>query len=536
MAAIPDLAAERKLSPIVETNEGQVQGLISNGVTKFLGIPYAAPPVGNLRWRPPVDHAPWTNVLRTTRFAPICAQTTTLGVFSGPPNKNQNCLYLNVFTPNLNPSALLPVIVYIHGGGNYDGETPGLDGSKLASQGKVVVVTMEYRLNLMGFLAHPALDNEGHLFGNYGILDQQAALKWVQLNIARFGGNEDNVTVGGQSSGAIDTMINLVSPRATGLFDRAICQSACLADYPLATKAAAETVGVAFAVAAGCGSGAGPAVAKCLRNLSAAKIEELAGTASAPSKFTISSGIVDGQIVPDEPLTLLKSGRFNRVPLMNGSTKDEMNFFLAITEYWSNRDNALRMPLTAEQYLDDVNTSFVSPAYSDGTAAKVLALYPLTAFRSPQLAWDRVASDTRVCSVRRLDQILAPQIPVYTYEFSDITAPSYFPDMPGMKLEAYHTADIQYLFPLWHGGPRGIQQALNRQQRKLSGQMVSAWANFARAGNPNGTGNRPWPRYAITAGAPAWLIEDVPDFSSLTDRQYSLLHHCAFWDSAGPRL
>src|SRR5258708_11586999 len=203
---------EKKLSPVVETKEGPVQGFIANDVTAFLGIPFAEPPVGNLRWRPPKDPAPWTNVRKATEFAPICALITTLGVFSGAPNNNEDCLYLNVFTPDLNPSARLPVIVWIHGGGNVDGETPGYDGSKLASQGKTVVVTMEYRLNLMGFLAHPALDNEGHLFGNYGILDQQAVLKWVERNIPRFGGDKDNVTVGGQSAGATHTRTPLPSP------------------------------------------------------------------------------------------------------------------------------------------------------------------------------------------------------------------------------------------------------------------------------------------------------------------------------------
>jgi para-nitrobenzyl esterase len=265
VAAGPDQATERKLSPVVETKEGPVQGLISNGVTEFLGIPYAEPPVGNFRWQPPKDHAPWTGVLKATEFAPICALITTLGVFSGAPNNNEDCLYLNVFTPDLNPSARLPVIVWIHGGGNVDGETPGYDGSKLASQGKTVVVTMAYRLNLMGFLAHPALDNEGHLFGNYGILDQQAVLKWVERNIAKFGGDKDNVTVGGQSAGAVDTGLHMVSPRAAGLFHRGICQSFCPA-FTLPTKAAAEATGVAFAVAAGCGlrhrSGRSPMLAQ----------------------------------------------------------------------------------------------------------------------------------------------------------------------------------------------------------------------------------------------------------------------------------
>ncbi len=530
VAAEPGQTAEKKLSAVVETKEGPVQGFIVNGVTEFLGIPYAEPTVGDLRWRPPKDHAPWSNVLKATEFAPTCALITTLGVFSGPQNNNEDCLYLNVFTPDPNPSARLPVIVWIHGGGNVDGETPGYDGSKLASQGKTVVVTMEYRLNLMGFLAHPALDNEGHLFGNYGILDQQAVLKWVERNIARFGGDKDNVTVGGQSAGAVDTGIHMLSPLAAGLFHRGICQSFCQA-FTLPTKEAAEATGVAFAEAAGCGSGTGPEVAQCLRNLPAAKVEELAGTASTQGKFISGRGLVDGQIIPDQPLTLFANGRFNHVPLINGNTTDETNFGLAITEYFSNTDNALRTPPTAEQYLNYVNTTYAPPAYPDGTAAKVLALYPLSAFKTPQLAWDRVGTDSGICNQRRLDKILAPQIPVYAYEFADKTAPFFFPEMPGMEALAYHTADIQYLFPLWHGGPLGTPYPLNRQQTVLSDQLVSAWSNFARTGNPNGSGNSPWPRYTASADAPAWLIQDVSGLSTLTDAQYAALRHCDFWDS-----
>jgi para-nitrobenzyl esterase len=521
---------EKKLSAVVETKEGPVQGFISNDVTKFLGIPYAEPPVGNLRWQPPKDHAPWTNILKATEFAPICALITTGGPFSGPTNNNEDCLYLNVFTPDLNPSARLPVIVWIHGGGNVNGETPDYDGSKLASQGKTIVVTVAYRLNLMGFLAHPALDNEGHLFGNYGILDQQAVLKWVERNIARFGGDKDNVTVGGQSAGAYDTGFHMVSPLSAGLFHRAICQSACPA-FTLPTKAAAEATGIAFAVAAGCGSGTGPDVAQCLRNLTSAQVEELAGTERTQSKFISGRGLVDGQIIPDQPLTLFANGRFNHVPLINGNTADEQNGFLAVTEYFSQKENALRTPPTAEQYLNYVNTTFAAPAYPDGTAARVLTVYPLSAFKSPQLAWDRVGTDSGICNQRRLDKILAPQIPVYAYEFADATAPSFFPDMPGMEVLAYHTADIQYLFPLWHGGPLGIRHPLNRKQMMLSDQLVSAWANFARTGNPNGSGDNPWPRYTASGEAPAWLIQDLPGLSSLTDVQYSPIRHCDFWDS-----
>jgi len=521
-------AAEQ--SPVVQTKDGPVQGLLTDGVAQFLGIPYAAPPVGKLRWKPPKKPEPWTEVLQATKYAPICALTTTLGVFSGPANDNEDCLYLNVFTPNLDDTARLPVIVWIHGGGNVDGETPGYDGSKLAADGKTVVVTMEYRLNLMGFFAHPALDNEGHPFANYGILDQQAVLKWVKQNIAKFGGDKNNVTLGGQSAGAQDTGLNMVSPLAAGLFDRAICESYCPRSA-LPTKEAAEANGVAMAVAAGCGAGTGPEVAKCLRDLPASTIEAFAGTASAASTYISGQGIVDGEIVPDQPLKLFANGQFNHMPLINGNVEDEQNFSLAITEYFTSPKNALRTPPTADQYEAYINTTFVPPAYPAGSAPKVLANYPLNAYASPQLAWDRLGTDVGICSERRLDKILASQIPVYAYEFDDQTAPFYFPKMPGFTPLAYHTADIQYLFPLWSGGPDGIQHQLNQKQKALSDQLVTAWTNFAWTGNPNGIGNYPWPKYTIQNNAPAWLIEDIPVLSTLTDAQYSALRKCDFWDS-----
>ncbi|MBT2336636.1 carboxylesterase family protein [Variovorax paradoxus] len=519
----------------MQTIEGRVQGLNSNGVSKFLGLPYAQPPVGKLRWQPPQTPAAWNNVLQAKNFAPICALTTTLGVFSGPRNDNEDCLYLNVFTPDVKPSQRLPVIVFIHGGGNYDGETPGYDGSKLAVHGKVIVVTVAYRLNLMGFLAHPALNSEGHRSGNYGLLDQQAALKWVQRNIAAFGGDRNNVTLAGQSAGAINTMMHLVSPPAAGLFHRAICQSSCLANFPLISREVAESKAVAFAVAAGCGSGAGPGVAQCLRHIPAAKVLELAGTESTFTQY-VTGFMVDGQVVPDQPITLVQKGQFHHVPLMSGGTTDEWNFALAIQAYFSNTNNALRTAPTADQYVNYVENTFVPPVYAEQTAPKVMQLYPLSSFKSPQQALNRVASDAqRLCNLRLGAKVFAAQVPVYAYEFADATAPSYFPDMPGMELGAFHTADLQYLFPLWHGGPLGIEKPLNQQQVKLSDQMVSAWANFARTGNPNGTGNSPWPRFTSDAGASAWMIQDLPRGSSIADAEYSARHHCDFWDSVGPK-
>jgi len=214
--------------PVVSTAEGQVRGFVKNGVNIFLGIRYAAPPVGNLRWRPPAPVDKWQGTLDATAYANTCPQVTELGAFAGPSSTTEDCLYLNVFTTG-NTEKRKPVIVWIHGGGNVDGESNDYDGSKLATGGPLgedtVIVTMNYRMGVFGFVSHPALNAEGHLWGNYGVLDQLAVLRWVQRNIAAFGGDPSNVTLGGQSAGASDTTSALLSPLATGLFHRAILQS-----------------------------------------------------------------------------------------------------------------------------------------------------------------------------------------------------------------------------------------------------------------------------------------------------------------------
>ncbi|WP_134486013.1 carboxylesterase/lipase family protein [Methylocella tundrae] len=516
----------------VETKEGPVKGLLVNGVAEFLGIPYATPPLGKLRWMPPKPHAPWTNVLKATAFGPTCAQITTLGVFAGPANNNEDCLYINVFTPNLEPSTNLPVILWIHGGGHVDGESNDYDATKLASQGHTVVVTFNYRLNLMGFLAHPALDAEGHLFGNYGILDEQAALKWVQRNIGAFGGDKHNVTLGGQSAGASSTADNVISPLATGLFDRAIIQSGSTY-MTLIPLAFAETKGTAFAVAAGCGSGTDAATAKCLRSLPAAQIEALSGTPSANGPY-ITGPMIDGQILPQGGVAAITSGRFNHMPVMNGVVKDEGNFGIGITEYFSGPP---RVPPTAASFTTFVTNTYSGnagpggspPAYPPGTVAAVLAQYPVNAYATPQLALDAVMTDPTACRIRYGTQLFSAQkVPVYAYEFDYQKAPYYFPAMPGFVPLAAHTIDIQFLFRLYHGGPLGITHYLNNKEEDLSDQLVTAWTNFAWTGNPNGLGNSPWPRYRNNPAKAIYLSENIP-LSTFADAQYSAAHKCDFW-------
>src|SRR6185295_15863847 len=292
---------------IIKTADGPVVGPELRGVYRFLGIPYAKPPIGELRWRPPQPVAKWTGVRTATKFGPTCAQVTTLGPFAGPPNSNEDCLYLNVFTSDT--KAKLPVLVWFHGGGYFDGASNDYDAAKLVTRGKLVVVTMNYRLNLFGFMAHPAIDAEGHAFGNYGIMDMQAALKWVQRNIAAFGGDPGNVTLGGQSAGSTSTAAAMISPASAGLFHRAIFQSGGYS--PFVPKSVAEDKGKKFAAAAGCTTGD---IAKCLRALPAAKIEALAGSASEINPL-ITNPMVDGTVIPEQEIDLIQAGDFNKVPV-----------------------------------------------------------------------------------------------------------------------------------------------------------------------------------------------------------------------------
>jgi para-nitrobenzyl esterase len=513
-------------APTVQTANGPIEGLYKGEAAVFLGIPYAAPPVGDLRWRPPVKPATWERSRSATAYGPACAQVNLLGVFAGPANNNEDCLYLNVFVPKnaIGRQAKLPVLVWVHGGGYVDGESNHYDGSSLAVMGRTIVVTINYRLNLMGFLAHPALDKEGHLFGNYAILDQQFALRWVKENIAGFGGDPDNVTLGGQSAGGSSTGVHLTSPLATGLFHKAIIASAgsYLAAMPLE---AAEQRGVAFAKAAGCGDGADDATAACLRRLPAEAVLKLAGTANANSAYVLSSAIADGQIVLGGAAGLFARGRFQQIPIMNGTVQDEGNFFVAIQLYSGGQPWKV---ITQDDVTTYVKGAFSGAAYPAGMVEEVLVRYPASRYATAQMRQGAIQTDAFVCRSQHATHLLAGQVPLYAYEFRDRTAPSYFPDM-GFRLLAYHTADIQYLFPGYHGGDKGTPHVLNARQRKLSNQLVTAWANFARTGNPNGKGDTPWPAY--TKNAPNYRALNLSGPPTISERDFTASHQCGFWES-----
>jgi len=523
-----DQDEEREEGPVVKTADGPVRGFVRDGVSEFLGIPYAAPPVGALRWMPPQPVEPWSEPRKATKFGHTCPQVTELGAFAGPSSLTEDCLYLNVFTTRRGARDRgNAVLVWIHGGGNIDGESSDYDASKLATGGPLgtptVVVTLNYRLGLFGFLAHPALDSENHPFANYGILDIQAVLQWVQRNIEAFGGDPGRVALGGQSEGALDTGANLLSPLAAKLFNRALFQSAPVSGslfyLPLSVGV---TAGMGFARAAGC-QGEDSAAAACLRKLSAPRILQLQGTPNASGPY-VTGPMVDGTIIPIAAETAYATGQFNKMPIMGGNTQNELTFANAITEYFSGPP---QIPMTAAQYEASIRSS-----YPPGAADAVLAEYPVSKYPSPQLASSAASTDLLLaCTARHVVHLWAKSVPVYQYEFNYQNAPYYFPEMPGFVPLASHTIDLQFLFSNWHGGQLGVNsRSLNAQETMLSDEMVAAWTNFARTGNPNGSGNSPWPQFTNQSGAPAILSENVPSLSTFTDAQFAAEHHCAFWD------
>jgi para-nitrobenzyl esterase len=533
-AASAGSAVDNGAGPVVQTGDGAVRGFVNDaGVMEFLGIPYAAPPVGQWRWQPPQPVTPWSGTRDASQYQSQCAQVTTLGVFAGPASVQEDCLYLNIFTTKLGGNKPHPVIVWIHGGGNVDGASNDYNGSKLATGGPLgtptVTVTVNYRLGLFGYLSHPALDSEGHLADNYGILDLQAALRWVQRNIAAFGGDPSRVALGGQSAGASDTGANVISPLSAGLFNRAIYESSPTSTYP--PLSVGQTRGQAFADAAGC-SGTGHAAAQCLRNLTTQQVLGLQGTANANGPY-VTGPMVDGTIIPITPQTAWTTGRYNQMPTLGGNVRDEGNFGIGITEYFTGPPQT---PLTADQYTANITRIYsgnagpggTPPAYPPGTVDAVLAEYPLSNYSSPQTAYDYVSTDPGACRALHVDKLWADRIPVYAYEFDYRQAPYYFPAMPDFTPLAAHTIDIQFYFPLWHGGILGVAHPLNAKETTLSDQLVATWTLFARDGNPNGgNADSPWPRF--TKPSPMMFSENL-NSAPMAAAKFSERHKCDFWN------
>jgi len=499
-ASPPSPASTRQSALEIGIADGQLRGKQVGATDEYLGIPYAAPPVGSLRWAPPKPPAHWRGTRRATAFAPHCPQP--VGVF-GKPSTSENCLYLNVFRPAGQRASNLPVMVWIHGGGFVGGESDDYDPSALVANG-VLVVTINYRLGALGFLADAALaGRRGGPTGDYGLMDQQAALRWVQHNIRAFGGNPANVTIFGESAGGQSVLLQLISPAARGLFAKAIVESGGYAQYPT-SLAAAESAGQAFAAKVGCASD----TAQCLRKLPVAKI-------LANQDQSGASADIDGLVLTQSLKTALASGDFSHVPVIDGSNHDEWRLFVALSTFEGH-------PVTAANYQQTIaSTLFISPQL----AAVVAGQYPLTDYPSPALAMSAVGTDAIfACPTLLLDQDMSTYTRTYAYEFNDENAPSGYPS-PGFPYAAAHSAELQYLFGL----PTEAHGTLSAQQRVLATAMQREWTSFATSGVPSAPGAAPWPRFTPSKQRMLSLIP--PDPVSETD--FSTAHHCGFWALGG---
>ncbi len=434
-----------------------------------------------------------------TQFGPHCPQAG--GPF-GQASLSENCLFLNVYTP-AHIRAALPVMVWIHGGALVSGESNDYNPAKLVKDG-AIVVTINYRLGALGFLAHPALvGRKGGPSGNYGLMDQQAALRWVQRNIRNFGGNPRNVTIFGESAGGLSVLSQIASPTARGLFTKAIIESGAY-DLVQPSLALAEASGEAFATKTGCAS----QTAACLRGLSVQTILNDQG-AVGPN--------IDGKVLTQSIGTALSRGEFNRVPVINGSNHDEWRLFVAITELSG-------VTVTAGNYKSMIETTAgVTPAEAD----VVISHYPLSSFANPAEALGAVGTDAIfACPALTVDTSVSKFVPTFGYEFNDENAPQRFlPPVSGFSYGAAHASEIQYLFDL---NVSAFPGPLTAAQQRLAASMKQYWTNFARRSFPSSFGEPPWPGFRNSSQRIQSLDEPRPT----VETDFAAEHQCAFWATA----
>jgi len=470
MLAISALAADR-----IATDAGLVEGAVSTDskVRIFKGIPFAAPPVGPLRWKASQPVPSWTGVRNATEFGARCMQGRIFDdmVFrdSGP---SEDCLYLNVWAPSTSSQAHLPVMVWIYGGGFAAGSAsePRQDGENLAKKG-VVVVSFNYRLGVFGFLSHPELTREsGHnASGNYGLLDQVAALEWVRRNISAFGGDPGNVTIFGESAGSFSVSALMASPLAQGLFQRAIGESGAFFSKTLTAKTLieAQEADQKFADSLGAHS------LDALRTLPA---DKLLDAAIKPGVIRFWP-IVDGYFLPEEVRVIFASGKQSKVPLLAGWNADEGNYK---TIFGEDAPTAANFVARAHTLFGDKSDAFLKlyPAGTDDQAkrsAQDLAGDQFIGFST----WKWIEMQAATGNSR-----------VFRYEFDD--APPAAKDSTAPSRGAYHAADIEFVFEAL----ASKNLPWRAEDEKLSDLISSYWTNFARTGDPNGPGLPHWPVYS----------------------------------------
>jgi para-nitrobenzyl esterase len=457
----------------VKTEAGYVSGLQQDGLRVFTGIPFAAPPTGDLRWRPPAPVKPWDCVKETTVYSPVCPQPAAADPSL---NMSEDCLYLNVWTPAHSADEKLPVMVFFYGGafGKIAGEMPLYNGIALAQKG-VVVVTTNYRVGALGFLAHPQLDAESthNSSGNYGLLDQVAAMQWVQRNIGQFGGNPSRVTIFGQSAGGESILIHLISPQSKGLYQQAIVESGTFwttgAEIDaLNTKADAKQLGEIYAQSLGY---SGPGAIAQMRKLSSQEIANATPWPAAPFQMVNSRHFeptIDGWLIPDSPDTLFRLHRENPIPLIIGNNADDGTTLAADAN------------ITVPEY-----KIFIQNRFGKGADA-VLLKYPANSTAEVQLRLEQIMTDVDFTDAAKFvaGSMADLNTSTYRYQYSYV--------LPEQPYRAFHGSETMLLFK--------APMPPNPVTDSVSDNLVDLWTRFAKTGDPNGGMNVTWPKYTREQG------------------------------------
>jgi len=484
-AAPPDESAPS--GPMVQIQQGKIRGASeADGTLVFQAIPYAAPPVAEFRWKPPRPSQSWDGARDATKSSPSCMQVDWGWNAQDAKDGSEDCLYLNVVTPSLHPQHAIPVIFWIHGGANYNGSGRYFKGQTLTSHG-VVLVSINYRLGVFGFLAHPQLTAESaqHSSGNYAILDQIAALEWVKNNISQFGGDPSNVTIAGQSAGAMNVGVLLATPASKGLFARAIAESGGpIGPFPkLPTLAQGEALGQELAKSAGIPAGLGEIAA--LRSMSAKDVLDLTQRFTAPDVEGVPtrqgpSTVVDGVTIPSQPVHDVRSGSVHRVPLLIGSNIQEFSFGRSST--------ISKESEPAEELKKRIDTFYGNEAPS---AASLYGLKesdhpnsdPLLGSVGTQLMTDVYFRCPATITARWLSD---KHFAVWQYQFER--------PLPGTGASSTrHSGELPYVFG-WaqHVGASIMGATFGADDSKVSDQIQTYWTNFARTGDPNGPALPRW--------------------------------------------
>jgi carboxylesterase type B len=507
----PGGAAVQPRSLTVTTDAGQVLGRRTALVDQFLGMPYAAPPVGALRWEPPQPVTPWTGIRSALSYGSRCAQLPST---NGPRFDTEDCLTINVYAPAVIPvQEKLPVLFMINGGELENGAGDQHDGSLLAQDDRIVVVSFNYRLGPFGFLTLPGLTASSvGANGNFGLLDMEAALSWVKRNIAAFGGDPGAVAIAGESAGAGSVCALLASPPAAGLFSRAIMESGSCTSESAAT---AQANSLSFAAQANCTVAA--TAASCLRATSEATLLD----ASSGYMPQFVSG---GPELPIPPAQAIASGRFTKVPILLGTNRDEARPLAAAAANW-----------TQQQYVQ-----FVTSTFGTALTSAVLKAYPLTSFAQPyavayalaaELTDSGVIEGIGGCSEQNLaQQFVSDGIPTFFYEFDDRNAPPLSKNIPpGYQEGAGHAMELAYMWPSFDNG-FPLYPELTGAQLQLSRQMIAYWGSFVRYGSPWAAFQPPWLSYGsqlLMSLRPGDQSHEIPAATFATE------HDCGFWNTVG---